>query len=80
MHTSSIGDITCLVFPSDKYLVSTSADGTICLFRTKDWSLLRRFKGHKVSSFTVLEDMLLADYCCLCRPESTMSPFTQKAE
>lgn len=43
------GDITCLVFPNDKYLVSGSADGTLCLFRTKDWSMLRRFKGHKVS-------------------------------
>ena len=42
------GDITSLTFSEDKYLVSTSADGTLCLFRTKDWSVLRRFKGHKV--------------------------------
>jgi len=41
------GDITSLTFSTDKYLVSTSADGTLSLFRTKDWSLLRKFKGHK---------------------------------
>lgn len=44
-----LGDITSLCFFSDKYLVSTSADGTLALFRTKDWSLLRKFKGHKVA-------------------------------
>lgn len=43
-----LGDITSLTFSTDKYLVSTSADGTLSLFRTKDWSVLRKFKGHKV--------------------------------
>ena len=42
------GDVTSVTFPSDKYLVTTSADGTLLLFRTKDWSMLRKFKGHKV--------------------------------
>lgn len=31
-------------------MLSTSADGTLSLFRTRDWSLLRKFKGHKVRS------------------------------
>ena len=49
------GSITYLDFPTRSYLVSASEDGTICLFRTRDWFLLRTLKGHKgrVNNFAI---------------------------
>ena len=47
VYTSSLGSITYLDFPTRSYLVSASEDGTICLFRSRDWILLRALKGHK---------------------------------
>ncbi|KAG8959363.1 hypothetical protein FRC00_001692 [Tulasnella sp. 408] len=41
------GSITYLTFPSPHHLLSCSEDGTIILYRTKDWAVLRVFKGHK---------------------------------
>lgn len=41
------GSITYLTFPSPSHLLTCSEDGTICLFRSRDWVLLRIFKGHK---------------------------------
>ncbi|KAI0730841.1 WD40-repeat-containing domain protein [Earliella scabrosa] len=41
------GSITHLVFPSRSYLLSASEDGTLCLFRARDWAVLRELKGHK---------------------------------
>lgn len=40
------GTITSLSFPSRTILLSTSEDGTINLYRTRDWSLLRTLRGH----------------------------------
>ncbi|KAK0489297.1 WD40-repeat-containing domain protein [Armillaria novae-zelandiae] len=41
------GSITHLSFPSRGHLLSTSEDGTLCLFRARDWAVLRSLKGHK---------------------------------
>ncbi|KAL5531595.1 hypothetical protein ACEPAG_4472 [Sanghuangporus baumii] len=41
------GSITYLGFPTRTHLVSASEDGTICIFRSRDWILLRSMKGHK---------------------------------
>ncbi|KAI0050948.1 WD40 repeat-like protein [Auriscalpium vulgare] len=41
------GSITHLVFPSQSHLLSASEDGTLCLFRARDWAVLRALKGHK---------------------------------
>ncbi|KAL0953924.1 hypothetical protein HGRIS_005089 [Hohenbuehelia grisea] len=41
------GSITHLTFPSRSHLLSASEDGTLCLFRARDWSVLRTLKGHK---------------------------------
>jgi protein MAK11 len=41
------GSITDLTFPSRSHLISASEDGTICLFRARDWAVLRSLKGHK---------------------------------
>ncbi|KAF5316643.1 hypothetical protein D9619_006246 [Psilocybe cf. subviscida] len=41
------GSITHLVFPSRSHLMSASEDGTLCLFRARDWAVLRALKGHK---------------------------------
>ncbi|KAG6844748.1 hypothetical protein H0H87_004080 [Tephrocybe sp. NHM501043] len=41
------GSITHLVFPSRSHLLSASEDGTLCLFRARDWSVLRALRGHK---------------------------------
>ena len=45
--STSAGSITHLVFPSRSYLLSASEDGTLCLFRARDWAVLRQLKGHK---------------------------------
>ncbi|KAG8898505.1 hypothetical protein FRB99_007393 [Tulasnella sp. 403] len=49
------GSITSLQFPSPDHLLTTSEDGTICLFRASDWVRLRTFKGHigRVNSVAV---------------------------
>lgn len=41
------GSITYLLFPSKSHLLSASEDGTLCLFRSRDWAVLRALKGHK---------------------------------
>ncbi|KAK7031612.1 glycosyltransferase family 39 protein, partial [Favolaschia claudopus] len=41
------GSITHLTFPSRSHLLSASEDGTLCLFRARDWSVLRALRGHK---------------------------------
>ncbi|KXN90680.1 p21-activated protein kinase-interacting protein 1-like protein [Leucoagaricus sp. SymC.cos] len=41
------GSITHLIFPSRSHLFSASEDGTLCLFRARDWTVLRALKGHK---------------------------------
>ncbi|ETW78732.1 hypothetical protein HETIRDRAFT_238047, partial [Heterobasidion irregulare TC 32-1] len=41
------GSVTHLSFPSRSHLLSASEDGTLCLFRARDWSVLRALKGHK---------------------------------
>ncbi|KAF8324348.1 WD40-repeat-containing domain protein [Cantharellus anzutake] len=49
------GSITQLAFPTRSHVMSSSEDGTIVLFRTREWSVLRVFKGHtgRVNSFAV---------------------------
>lgn len=42
-----LGSITHLIFPSRSHLLSASEDGTLCLFRARDWAVLRSLKGHK---------------------------------
>ena len=42
-----LGSITYLDFPTRNHLVSASEDGTLCIFRARDWILLRSMKGHK---------------------------------
>ncbi|TFK39731.1 WD40-repeat-containing domain protein [Crucibulum laeve] len=41
------GSITHLTFPSRSHLLSASEDGTLCLFRARDWAVLRALRGHK---------------------------------
>ncbi|KAL6309384.1 WD40-repeat-containing domain protein [Sparassis latifolia] len=41
------GSITHLEFPSRSHLLSASEDGTLSLFHSRDWSVLRSLKGHK---------------------------------
>ncbi|KAI0295403.1 WD40-repeat-containing domain protein [Multifurca ochricompacta] len=38
------GSITHLTFPSRSHLISASEDGTLCLFRARDWAVLRSLK------------------------------------
>lgn len=40
------GSITSLHFPSRTHLLTASEDSTLTLFRTRDWAVLRSFKGH----------------------------------
>ena len=42
-----LGSITHLTFPSRSHLISASEDGTLCVFRARDWAVLRSLKGHK---------------------------------
>jgi protein MAK11 len=46
-HRFFSGSITHLSFPSRSHLLSASEDGTLCLFRARDWAVLRSLKGHK---------------------------------
>ncbi|KAI0831978.1 WD40 repeat-like protein [Trametes gibbosa] len=41
------GSITHLEFPSRSFLLSASEDGTLALFRARDWAVLRTLNGHK---------------------------------
>ncbi|KAJ6606999.1 WD40-repeat-containing domain protein [Mycena sp. CBHHK59/15] len=41
------GSITHLHFTSRSHLLSASEDGTLCLFRARDWAVLRALRGHK---------------------------------
>lgn len=45
--TQQDGTITALEFHESSHLVSASEDGTLCIFRSKDWELLKTLKGHK---------------------------------
>ncbi|KAI0367580.1 WD40 repeat-like protein [Pilatotrama ljubarskyi] len=56
------GSITHLEFPSRSYLLSASEDGTLALFRARDWAVLRTLKGHKgrVNSLAVHQSCKVA--------------------
>ena len=41
------GAITSLQFYSRNHLLSASEDGTICIWRTRDWECMATMKGHK---------------------------------
>ena len=41
------GAITALQFYSRNHLLSASEDGTICIWRTRDWECMATMKGHK---------------------------------
>lgn len=41
------GAITALQFYSRTHLLSASEDGTICIWRTRDWECMATMKGHK---------------------------------
>lgn len=43
------GAVLCLQFYKSKWLFSGSADGAICLWRTKDWEILAELKAHKAA-------------------------------
>ncbi|KZP28738.1 WD40 repeat-like protein [Athelia psychrophila] len=49
------GSITQLSFPTRSHLLSSSEDGTLTLFRARDWAVLRVLKGHRghVNGFSV---------------------------
>lgn len=47
MDSAISGSITHLSFPSRSHLLSASEDGTLCIFRARDWAVLRSLKGHK---------------------------------
>jgi WD40 repeat protein len=41
------GTITGLQFQGKQHLVSVSEEGLLCIYRVKDWELLKECKGHK---------------------------------
>ncbi|KII86061.1 hypothetical protein PLICRDRAFT_44519 [Plicaturopsis crispa FD-325 SS-3] len=41
-----VGSITHLTFPTRSHLLSASEDGTLALFRARDWAVLRSLRGH----------------------------------
>ncbi|CAG8486005.1 5202_t:CDS:2 [Acaulospora colombiana] len=41
------GSITTLQFYGKSHMLSGSEDGTICIWRTRDWECLKTLKGHK---------------------------------
>ncbi|KAL7417450.1 WD40-repeat-containing domain protein [Mrakia frigida] len=49
------GSITSLLFPTRTHLLTASEDATLTLFRTRDWTMLRSFKGHtgRINSIAV---------------------------
>jgi WD40 repeat protein len=55
LYCMSTGSITSLQFPSRTHLITASEDSTITLFRSRDWTVLRSFKGHvgRVNSVAV---------------------------
>ncbi|KAH9851888.1 WD40 repeat-like protein [Lenzites betulinus] len=56
------GSITHLEFPSRSFLLSASEDGTLALFRARDWAVLRTLNGHKgrVNSIAVHQSCKVA--------------------
>jgi len=50
----SAGTITSLTFPTPAYLLTTSFDSRLNLYRVRDWALLRTLRGHigRVNSAT----------------------------
>ena len=47
------GAITALQFYSKTHLLSASEDGTICIWRTRDWECMATMKGHKGSKIAI---------------------------
>lgn len=41
------GSITCLLFCGTTHMLSGSEDGTICIWKSKSWELLKKLKGHR---------------------------------
>ena len=41
------GGVTALAFHRDGFLLSGSSDHSLCLWRTKDWALVKTLRGHK---------------------------------
>ncbi|RIB16314.1 WD40-repeat-containing domain protein [Gigaspora rosea] len=41
------GSITTIKFYNKTHMISGSEDGTLCIWRTKDWEYLKILKGHK---------------------------------
>ncbi|CAG8495795.1 12151_t:CDS:2, partial [Racocetra persica] len=41
------GSITTIQFYNKTHMISGSEDGTVCIWRTKDWECLKVLKGHK---------------------------------
>eukprot|EP00158_Paraphelidium_tribonemae_P005027 Partr_v1_DN27118_c0_g1_i1_m15718 putative PAK1 interacting protein 1 len=54
MHAHT-GTISCLQYYNSTHLLSAASDGTIQIYRTKDYTLLKTLKGHKapVSSIAI---------------------------
>ncbi|KAF5094902.1 hypothetical protein D0Z03_001961 [Geotrichum reessii] len=48
------GSITRLEFFDNKWLLSASDDGKICIWRTKDWEVLGELQGHKAGGINDL--------------------------
>ncbi|XP_059159104.1 p21-activated protein kinase-interacting protein 1-like isoform X1 [Physella acuta] len=41
------GTVNCLTFFGHNHMFSASEDGTICMWKSKGWEMLRTLKGHK---------------------------------
>ncbi|XP_072045816.1 p21-activated protein kinase-interacting protein 1-like [Amphiura filiformis] len=41
------GTITCLCFHADSHMISSSEDGTLCVWDTNSWDCMKTLKGHK---------------------------------
>lgn len=41
-----VGSVTCLAFAARAHLLSAAEDGTLALFRARDWAVLRTLRGH----------------------------------
>ncbi len=55
------GAITGLAFFDTKHLLSSSADGSVCVWRVKDWECLLQLEAHKRG----VQDMSLHPTGCL---------------